>query len=41
MNSLLAAMTLIAAGQFSYPPQMDWARVETYKTVGDTKLNFS
>ncbi len=24
---------------FSYPPQMDGARVETYKTIGDTKLN--
>lgn len=26
-------------GGFSYPPQMEGARVETYKTVGATKLN--
>jgi acetyl esterase/lipase len=23
----------------AYPPQMQWCRVETYKTVGDTELN--
>jgi acetyl esterase/lipase len=39
MNTLLAIILLGAAGKFSYPPQMDGARVETYKTVGDTKLN--
>jgi len=39
MNTLLAVITLIAAGKFSYPPKMDGARVETYKTIGDTKLN--
>ena len=26
-------------GGFAYPPQMEGARVETYKTVGETKLN--
>jgi len=30
---------LLALAGVSYPPQMDGARVETYKTVGDTKLN--
>jgi len=27
------------AGRWQYPPQLDGARVEMYKTVGDTKLN--
>ncbi len=39
MNTLLAVIMLAAAGKFGYPPKMDGARVETYKTVGDTKLN--
>jgi len=39
MNFLLAVVLLGAAPRFSYPPQMDGARIETYKTVGDTKLN--
>ena len=39
MNTLLTVVALLAAGKFSYPPQMEGARVETYKTVGDTKLN--
>jgi acetyl esterase/lipase len=28
-----------ARGRFGYPPQFEGARVETYKEVGDTKLN--
>lgn len=40
---LLLASQAIAAprgsGRQLYPPQMDGARVETYKTVGGTKLN--
>ena len=39
---LLASHTVAAParrGGFSYPPQMDGARVETYKIVGDAKLN--
>lgn len=40
---LLLASHAVAAparrGGFAYPPQMDGARVETYKTIGDTKLN--
>jgi len=39
MNTLLAVIMLAAAGKFGYPPKMDGARVETYKTVGNTKLN--
>ncbi len=42
----LACVALSAAdaapakrGGFGYPPQMEGARVETYKTVGSTKLN--
>ncbi len=34
--SLLAVSTLIAAQP--YPPKFDGARVETYKTIGDTQL---
>lgn len=37
-TSALAAAAARRGG-FAYPPQMDGARVETYKTVGDTKLN--
>lgn len=39
---LLASQTIAAAerrGGFAYPPHMKGARVETYKTVGDTKLD--
>jgi acetyl esterase/lipase len=39
MNTLLAFILIGAAGKFGYPPKMDGARVETYKTVGDAKLN--
>ena len=39
----LAAITLLACGTVRaaqpYPPTIDGARVETYKTVGDTKLD--
>jgi acetyl esterase/lipase len=39
---LLASQAFAAAerrGGFAYPPQMKGARVEIYKSVGDTKLN--
>jgi acetyl esterase/lipase len=40
MNVLLIGILLLAApARPAYPPQMDGARVETYKTCGDTKLN--
>lgn len=35
----VAAAMVVAASGFGYPPEMDGARVESYKTVGDTKLN--
>ena len=44
-GSLLMAMTLagtvapVRRGGLAYPPQMEGARVEVYKTVGETKLN--
>lgn len=39
MNALLAATLLLTAGRVAYPPKIDGAQVEIYKTVGDTKLN--
>lgn len=36
---LLASQTFATAGGREYPPKMAGARVETYKTVGDAKLN--
>jgi acetyl esterase len=39
---LLVSQAFAAAerhGRVAYPPQMEGARVETYKAVGDTKLN--
>ncbi|MCX7886621.1 MAG: alpha/beta hydrolase [Verrucomicrobiae bacterium] len=41
MTTIFLAVALFAAapGRFPYPPQMAGARVETYKIVGDTKLN--
>jgi acetyl esterase/lipase len=34
-----AALTATGFAQMKYPPEMPGARVETYKTVGDVKLN--
>ena len=36
---MLSAVTCAAAAQWSYPPVMEGARSEIYKTVGDTKLS--
>jgi acetyl esterase/lipase len=35
---LLTAITTAVAAPFTYPPEMPGAKVETYKTVGETKL---
>ncbi len=41
--ALLTTLAVCAApakrGSFGYPPQIEGARVETYKTAGETKLN--
>ena len=45
--SVLTGLILVGAanaaparrGGFAYPPKMEGARVETYKTIGETKLN--
>jgi acetyl esterase/lipase len=41
MSGMIGAAEAAPAkrGGFGYPPKMEGARVETYKTVGDTKLN--
>ncbi len=38
-SSLLVDAAPAKRGGFGYPPQMEGARVETYKTIGDVKLN--
>jgi hypothetical protein len=38
-NAILQREMPARRSGFAYPSQMDGARVETYKTVGDTKLN--
>jgi len=35
----IVRVTLSHSGEFAYPPHMEGARTECYKTIGDTKLN--
>jgi len=39
LSIVLLSSSALPAAQFAYPPQMDGAKVEVYKTVGDLKLN--
>ena len=37
-SSIILALTILALGKPSYPPELPDAREEVYKTIGDTKL---